>query len=61
MAKMQIPGQQHPIVTVILGAGASRDVSYAGGGEGCPAGDLGQKVPSPLDSDFFDLLQQLEA
>src|SRR5208337_3392097 len=50
-----------PIVTVILGAGASRDVSYAGGGEGCVGGDLGPKMPSPLDSDFFDLLQQLEA
>lgn len=50
-----------PVVTVILGAGASRDVSYARGGEGCSGGDLGPKMPSPLDSDFFDLLQQLEA
>lgn len=34
---------------LILGAGASRSVSYA---------DLGH-YPSPLDSDFFDLLQRL--
>lgn len=34
---------------VILGAGASRAVSYAHLGE----------YPSPLDSDFFDLLQRL--
>ena len=53
--------QQLPVVTVILGAGASRDVSYARGGEGCSGGDLGPKMPSPLDNDFFDLLQQLEA
>jgi hypothetical protein len=34
---------------VILGAGASRSVSYAHLGE----------APSPLDSDFFDLLQRI--
>jgi hypothetical protein len=47
-----------PVITVILGAGASRDVSYATG-EGCSGGDLGPSMPSPLDGDFFDLLQQL--
>jgi CHASE2 domain-containing sensor protein len=36
-------------IALVLGAGASRAVSYA---------HLGQ-VPSPLDSDFFDLLQRL--
>src|SRR5258707_11851359 len=35
--------------TIVLGAGASRGVSYAHQGE----------MPSPLDSDFFDLLQRL--
>jgi hypothetical protein len=35
--------------TVVLGAGASRSVSYAHKGG----------YPSPLDSDFFDLLQRL--
>lgn len=34
---------------VVLGAGASRSVSYAHLGE----------APSPLDSDFFDLLQRI--
>lgn len=48
-----------PVITVILGAGASRDVSYATGGQGCHGGDLGPSMPSPLDRDFFDLLQQL--
>ena len=51
---------QRPIVTVILGAGASRDVSYASGETGAAA-DLGPKTPSPLDRDFFDLLQQFGA
>jgi hypothetical protein len=37
-------------IAFILGAGASRGVSYAN------LGDL----PSPLDGDFFDLLQRLE-
>jgi hypothetical protein len=37
-------------VALVLGAGASRDVSYA---------DLGGH-PSPLDCDFFDLLQRLK-
>ncbi len=37
-------------VTFLLGAGASRGVSYASLGE----------TPSPLDSDFFDLLQRLK-
>ena len=37
-------------VTFVLGAGASRSVSYARKNE----------VPSPLDRDFFDLLQRLE-
>ena len=49
-----------PVVTVILGAGASRDVSYATG-ETDSASDLGPRMPSPLDSDFFDLLQRFEA
>src|SRR5437016_1855069 len=35
--------------TIVLGAGASRGVSYAHQGQ----------MPSPLDSDFFDLLQRL--
>jgi hypothetical protein len=37
-------------VTFVLGAGASRSVSYA----------RKTDVPSPLDRDFFDLLQRLE-
>lgn len=37
-------------LTLILGAGASRGVSYAHPG----------KFPSPLDGDFFDLLQRLK-
>jgi len=49
-----------PIITVILGAGASRDVSYATGLTRS-ANDPGPSMPSPLDSDFFDLLQRLEA
>jgi len=36
---------------VVLGAGASRSVSYANKGG----------YPSPLDADFFDLLQRVEA
>jgi hypothetical protein len=36
--------------TVVLGAGASRSVSYAHRGAS----------PSPLDTDFFDLLQRVE-
>jgi hypothetical protein len=39
-----------PCITLILGAGASRGVSYAHPG----------RFPSPLDSDFFDLLQRLK-
>jgi hypothetical protein len=39
-----------PSLTLILGAGASRGVSYANPGE----------FPSPLDGDFFDLLQRLK-
>ena len=38
------------IVTVVLGAGASRGVSYS---------HL-RELPSPLDSDYFDLLQRLQ-
>ncbi len=38
-------------VAVVLGAGASRGVSYA----------RQRDVPSPLDRDFFDLLQRLDA
>ena len=38
------------ITTVVLGAGASRGVSYA----------REANFPSPLDFDFFDLLQRLE-
>src|SRR5260221_687753 len=41
--------KQKPSTTVVLGAGASRSVSYAHRGG----------YPSPLDSDFFDLLQRL--
>ncbi|HEV2499057.1 MAG TPA: SIR2 family protein [Terriglobia bacterium] len=48
------------VVTVILGAGASRDVSYAKGECFLPS-DHGPLMPSPLDSDFFDLLQRFEA
>lgn len=50
--------QSQPVISVILGAGASRDVSYATG-DGCSGGDLGPSMRSPLDGDFFDLLQQL--
>jgi hypothetical protein len=39
-----------PCITVLLGAGASRGVKYAHLGE----------FPSPLDGDFFDLLQRLK-
>src|SRR4030095_11113918 len=39
-----------PTTTLILGAGASRAVSYAGE----------RRVLSPLDSDFFELLQKIE-
>ncbi|MGH9432222.1 MAG: hypothetical protein ACRD3T_11845, partial [Terriglobia bacterium] len=45
-----------PVVTVILGSGASRGVSYATG-DTREASDMGPTMPSPLDSDFFDLLQ----
>jgi hypothetical protein len=41
---------EHTQTVVVLGAGASRAVSYANKG-GCP---------SPLDADFFDLLQRSE-
>jgi hypothetical protein len=37
--------------TIVLGAGASRSVSYANKGG----------YPSPLDADFFDLLQRVDA
>jgi hypothetical protein len=37
------------VITIVLGAGASRAVSYAHRGE----------ILSPLDADFFDLLQRL--
>jgi hypothetical protein len=40
--------RRQPVV-LVLGAGASRGVSYANLGE----------IPSPLDYDFFDLLQRL--
>lgn len=50
---MASPSSAHPKsderVTIVLGAGASRGVSYAHRGE----------MPSPLDYDFFDLLQRL--
>jgi hypothetical protein len=36
-------------IAIVLGAGASRGVSYANRGD----------IPSPLDYDFFDLLQRL--
>ena len=48
---------ERPTTTVILGAGASRDVDYSSE----PAGDTESKMESPLDKDFFDLLQRLEA
>jgi len=38
-------------IAVVLGAGASRGVSYA---ETCD-------IQSPLDTDFFDLLQRVDA
>ena len=37
-------------ISIILGAGASRGVSYSRESD----------MPSPLDRDFFDLLQRLE-
>lgn len=39
-----------PSITLVVGAGASRGVKYAHLGE----------FPSPLDGDFFDLLQRLK-
>lgn len=42
--------QSRTALTLVLGAGASRGVSYAYKGGN----------PSPLDSDFFDLLQRLK-
>ena len=39
-----------PAITLVLGAGASRAVSYAGE----------RRILSPLDSDFFELLQKIE-
>jgi hypothetical protein len=42
--------KRHDSVTFVLGAGASRAVSYA----------RRTDVSSPLDKDFFDLLQRLE-
>jgi len=52
--------QKLPVVTVVLGAGASRDVLYVQ--RDTTAGyDPGPTMLSPLDRDFFDLLQQLEA
>jgi hypothetical protein len=43
------PTEPKERITIVLGAGASRGVSYAHQGE----------MPSPLDYDFFDLLQRL--
>jgi hypothetical protein len=40
-----------PRIAIVLGAGASRDVSYAGRVD----------ISSPLDADFFDLLQRVKA
>jgi len=40
-------------MTVVLGAGASRDVSYAY--------QLDNYTPSPLDTDFFNILQRIDA
>jgi hypothetical protein len=37
-------------IALVLGAGASRGVSYA----------KTRDIPSPLDRDFFDLLQRLD-
>ena len=37
-------------IVVLLGAGASRGVSYAGK----------MQIPSPLDRDYFDLLQRFK-
>jgi hypothetical protein len=39
-----------PTITLVLGAGASRAVSYASK----------RRILSPLDSDFFELLQKIE-
>src|SRR6266404_4181328 len=39
------------VMSVVLGAGASRDVSYAY--------QQDVQTPSPLDSDFFDILQRI--
>jgi hypothetical protein len=39
-----------PKITLVLGAGASRAVSYASQ----------RRIISPLDSDFFELLQKIE-
>ncbi len=48
---MPTASKKRDSVTFVLGAGASRAVSYA----------RTTDVPSPLDRDFFDLLQRLEA
>ena len=58
--RRQMREKIRPIITSILSAGASRDVSYATGLTRS-ANDPGPSMPSPLDSDFFDLLQRLEA
>jgi hypothetical protein len=47
---MATASKKRDSVTFVLGAGASRGVSYA----------RKTDVPSPLDRDFFDLLQRLE-
>lgn len=49
------------VVTVILGAGASRSVIYGPGFHGMETSQWPSTMPSPLDGDFFDLLQRLEA
>jgi len=47
---MAAASKNHDPVTFVLGAGASRSVSYA----------RERDILSPLDRDFFDLLQRLE-
>ena len=50
MTKRKEKALDDPPYAVVLGAGASRSVSYA----------HEREQPSPLDSDFFDLLNRLE-
>lgn len=49
------------VVSVILGAGASRAVIYGPGFRRMGTSQWPSTMPSPLDNDFFDLLQRLTA